>query len=81
MALKSAYSLIRHTNKTNLINCRQVSQFYPIDEYISGLTSEQIQVSDVQSAPIFIFNLPFRLFLVKGNNIQFCSERTGTKSK
>lgn len=35
--------LFNHLNRFN--NKRNVSQYYPIDEYIFGLTNEQIQVS------------------------------------
>lgn len=44
MALKIG-SLLKRLRNVNQINKRLTSQFYPIDEYIFGLTYEQIQVS------------------------------------
>ncbi|CAH0557617.1 unnamed protein product [Brassicogethes aeneus] len=48
MALKTLKltSLLKNFGKINAIKCRESSQYYPIDEHIFGLTSEQIQLRE-----------------------------------
>ncbi|XP_019871979.2 isovaleryl-CoA dehydrogenase, mitochondrial [Aethina tumida] len=45
MALK-LNRLFRHLPKINALKCREKSHYYPIDEHIFGLTSEQIQLRE-----------------------------------
>jgi hypothetical protein len=40
-------SLLRNLPKISAINSRAISQYYPIDEHIFGLSDEQIQVIHV----------------------------------
>lgn len=44
MALKLS-RLLRNINSLNPLTVRHASQFYPIDEYVFGLSDDQIQVS------------------------------------
>ncbi|KAF2903830.1 hypothetical protein ILUMI_02346 [Ignelater luminosus] len=37
---------LRHFQKITSLNCRQLSQYYPIDENIYGLTNEQVQLRE-----------------------------------
>ncbi|XP_030746733.1 isovaleryl-CoA dehydrogenase, mitochondrial [Sitophilus oryzae] len=46
MARRVGSFLLRTLNKTNILQERHVSQYYPIDEHIFGLTSEQIQLRE-----------------------------------
>lgn len=76
MALKLT-NLLRNVKRLSAVNVRQASQHYPIDEYIFGLSDEQIQVKLFvhrrQPKPIY-----FHCFLVEGYNFYFCPKRTGS---
>ncbi|CAH1133881.1 unnamed protein product [Ceutorhynchus assimilis] len=51
MAKRAGSYLLKKLNKTVFLQRREVSQYYPIDEHIFGLTPEQIQLRET------IFNL------------------------
>lgn len=62
MALKVS-NLLRNVCRANKISFREVSQFYPIDEHIFGLTTEQIQLRES------IFNFAQKELASKANEI------------
>lgn len=53
MALKCR-SLLKNLGNFNKISKRLTSQYYPIDEYIFGLTYEQIQVRSTYLCEVLI---------------------------
>ncbi|XP_064213109.1 isovaleryl-CoA dehydrogenase, mitochondrial isoform X1 [Tribolium castaneum] len=55
--------LLRNFIKVGTVNCRTVSQHYPIDEHIFGLTNEQIQLRET------VFNFAQKELAPKANEI------------
>lgn len=45
MALKICNNLLKNYQRLSVIKCRELSQYYPIDEVLFGLNEEQQQVS------------------------------------
>ncbi|XP_063914351.1 isovaleryl-CoA dehydrogenase, mitochondrial [Zophobas morio] len=62
MALRVT-SLLRNLTKISTVNCRGVSQHYPIDEHIFGLSNEQIQLRET------VFNFTQKELAPKANEI------------
>lgn len=74
MALKLT-NLLQNVRRLGAIKVRQASQYYPIDEYIFGLSDEQIQVGCWLSANR---NAIISLFLAQRYHFYFCPKRIGS---